>query len=401
MPFAAANSCMRKNLFAIVFFLLCATTFGQSSKSTILYIIDSIPNLDGQLSWNYALKDDIADMRTVTGKDTLEQTGYGEYKAVTYIFTKEYRKRPDSLKSILSLKQMEFINDVWHWHGMPYYGKFINYLNNGKIMNEGTLFSGKLNGELKTYFNNGKIKTTASYEDGVLHGVSSDYYTNGTLVKTTEFIKGKEIPTRKTYFINGQLQSEVKPAQNSRYDTLFIYYSTGKPRQIKLMKKGEVVLTKKQEDLHYYSGMFYRNLYLHNMKQANKFYLELLLLDSTNADTYFCGGMLMLEESRFNRAITEFDKALALEPMMKEALLNRAIGRIRKYQPLKTKEIPNKSLIKFTVADIATIPIEEQEKICSDLLEAEYLDDNKTVVRKKIPEAILNYCRAGSTPLKY
>jgi tetratricopeptide (TPR) repeat protein len=388
---------MRKNiLLSAAFFLLGTTAFGQSTKNTMLYIIDSIPNWQSQRSWNPVLKDDIADMRTITGKDTLEQSGYGDYKGVTYIFTKEYRKRPDSLKSILSLKQMEFINDAWHWHGMPYYGKFINYSNDGKIMNEGVLFEGRLNGGLKTYFRNGNIKTVANYEDGILDGVSNDYYSNGTLLKTTEFVKGKEKPVRKTYFINGQLQSEIKPKQDSRYDTLFIYYSTGKIKQIRLMKKGEVILTKKQEDTHYYGGMFYKNLYLRNMRLANKFYMELLMLDSTNIDTYFSGGMLMLEESRFDRAIAEFDKVLALEPMMKEALLNRALGRIKKHLPLKAKEMQGNSHINFTVEEIATIPIDEQEKICKDLLQAGYLDDNETVVRKKIPEAILKYCRQGN-----
>jgi len=389
---------MNKNiLFSVACILLAATNFGQSVKNSVLYVVDSIPNRPGPETWNPVHKDDIADMHIVTGKDTLEQLGYGDYNSVAYIFTKEYRKRPDSLKKILSLQQMEFINEAWHWHGMPYYGKFINYFNNGKIMNEGVLFEGRLNGILKAYFRNGNIKTVAGYEDGVLHGISTEYHDNGALLKTTEFVKGKEKPVRKTYFSNGQLQSEIRPKQGSRYDTLVIYYSTGKTRQVKLMKKGEVVPTKKEEYTNYYASNFYKNLRQHNRQQANKFYLELLMLDSTGIDTYFAGGMLMLQESRFEKAVAEFDKVLALEPMMYEALLNRAIARIKKYQTVKTKDDRPKSIANLTVEDIASIPIPEQEKICQDLLQAEKLDSNETAVRKKIPEAILDYCRQESS----
>ncbi len=54
-----------------------------------------------------------------------------------YLYKGEYRSRPDSLKQILSTKQMENKNGVWLFHELPYTGRFIDYHYSGRKQGEG------------------------------------------------------------------------------------------------------------------------------------------------------------------------------------------------------------------------------------------------------------------------
>ena len=359
----------------------------------MLFVIDSIPLINDPEEWNPLLPEDIADIRVVRSKDSLALLGYIKFDGVTYIFTKEYRNRPDSLKEIPSLKQMVTNNDVWNLRNIAYSGKYIDYYNSGKIQDEGTLLNGKLNGELIVYFKNGRKKSTAIYKNGILDGVCNDYYPNGTLKQTREFIEGKEKRVGKMYFITGQIQNEVKLKKDTPYDTAFAYYSTGAVKEMKLIRNDAVVLSKKDQVINYYIPKFFQSLNTGDLKNANRFFFEIWQMDSTSTDTYFKGGMLMLKELRFDKAIAEFDKALRIEPLMREALLYRGLARIKKYHSLSAKSFSKDSNTALTLEDIALLPIEEQTKICNDLQQAEFLDFSETYIKKIIPETILNYCR--------
>ena len=60
-------------------------------------------------------------------KDTLKLLGYEQFDGVTFIFTKEYRNRKESVKQIPSSKQMVRQNGVFRFHNTPYSGQFIDY----------------------------------------------------------------------------------------------------------------------------------------------------------------------------------------------------------------------------------------------------------------------------------
>jgi hypothetical protein len=82
--------------------VLHSTSFGQNSNDKILYVVDSIPVIDDPEEGNDISQNDIADMTVIRNKDTLKQLGYESLDGIIYLFTKEYRNRPDSLKQIPS-----------------------------------------------------------------------------------------------------------------------------------------------------------------------------------------------------------------------------------------------------------------------------------------------------------
>ena len=146
--------------FSVLVFSWCAA-FEQSTPK-MLFVIDSIPLIHDPEEWNQLMPEDIAEISVLSNKDSLNRVGWGELDGITYIFTKAYRERPDSLKRIPSLKQMVMQNGAWHLDGRAYTGPYIDYLYNGRIQDEGNLRDGKLNGQLTVYYINGAIKSVTT-----------------------------------------------------------------------------------------------------------------------------------------------------------------------------------------------------------------------------------------------
>ena len=74
---------------------------------------------------------------------------------------------------------------------------------------------------------------------------------------------------------------------------------------------------------------------------------------------------------------------------MENALSNRAFARIRKYQFGNSRTLSQNSEITVLASkDKVPVPLDEQEKICSDLQKAIMLGDKS----KMVTEAISNYC---------
>ena len=359
----------------------------------ILFVIDSILQLTDPEPWNQVVQDDISDISIVKDKDSLRMLGWQDLDAITYIFTKEYRNRPDSIKRIPSLKQMVMKNSAWYLHDVIYSGKYIDYYNNGKIQNEGTLLDGKLNGQLIVYFRNGNKKSVTDYKEGAIHGEWTFFYKNGMIMEKREYREDR-MKTSTKYFINGQPQVQLKPKKQTGYDTSIVYFSTGKINHIAYMKSSVHPRTRRDESIGYYTGMYYQSLSSGDFKAANKNFYQLWLLDSTNIETYFKEGYLLVRESRFDDAIEEFDKAIAKEPLMREALTFRAFARILKYKFSHTKIYPNDTrYIPLGVEDMATIPDEELVKICQDIQLADDIDQSDLYVMSVVPLAIINFCR--------
>ena len=384
---------IKLSIFLLVFLSISATSFGQISNEKILFVIDSIPILNDPEEWNPIDPNDIADITVIKNKDSLKRLRPEQLDGIIYIFTKAYRNRPDSLKRIPSLKQMVVKNEIWNLNDIPYSGTYIDYYNSGKIQNKGTLLNGKLNGELTVYFKNGNKKFISNYKDGILHGVWSDYYPNGVLLSSRKYADGKMIEYEH-YFVNGQIQSEIRPKKATQYDTAFSYYSTGQVKQMKLVKKHPSVQDKKTNDFNASVTYFFRSINEGKLKDANKYFYSIWKVDSTSSDTRYKEGLLLMKEFRFDAAIEAFDKALKLEPLMRESLVHRAVARIRKYKYANAKLLPGKNKeTPLILEDIISIPQDEQTKICNDLRQAVYVDFSELYVPKMVAPAILNYCQ--------
>jgi antitoxin component YwqK of YwqJK toxin-antitoxin module len=384
-------------LFLTSFFFCCINSFGQPPNAKTLFVIDSIPILTDPEDWNQILPEDISDMNVLKDKDALKTLGWGQLDSITYIFTKEYRNRPDSLKEIPTLKKMLMKDGAWNLHGIPYTGRYIDYYNNGRIQDEGLLSDGKQDGALIIYFKGGGRKSVTNFKDGIINGTIKDYYKNGSLMQTREYIKGKETREIKMYFINGRIQFELRLKKETHYDTSVTYYSTGKIKQMRLIRDGAVTTDKNQDEIDYNTPKFYQSLNVGDLKEANKSFYKIWKADSTSIDTRFKEGILFIKELHFDEAIADFDKALEMEPLMREALVYRGVARLKKNQLQQGKiSLKNNKDVPFVIEDISSLPKQEQEKICTDLLLADKVDFTDYYVKKIVPEAILNYCREKS-----
>lgn len=385
------NNFMNRNiLLVIVLFSLCTTTFGQAAKSKTMFVVDSIPVIISPERFDEIMLEDIANISIIKNRDSLKILGLSQFDSVTYIFTKEYRNRPDSIKRIPSLKQMEIIDGVWSLLGIPYSGKYIDYYINGRKQNEGELVNGKLNGTLFIYFQNGHLLSESHYINGIENGIKSEYYKNGVLRLEREYKEGK-YTNYDSYYINGQRENYCSRNIKKKGDTCFTYYSTGKLKSFKIIKNGRVVFNSVNDDINYYELKFNESMSLkHDIKEAAKYCAKLFKLDSTVSDIYFKRGLVLYWQYRFDEAINEFDKGLKIEPLMSGALAYRGLARLKKYQFLGTEEFTQSHKLGLLYAWVTTpVSNDEQEKVCNDLQLADELGFRGDMIFVK---AISFYC---------
>ena len=369
-------------------------SFGQTSDDKIIFVVDSIPVIDDPEEGNEISENDIADLTVVKNKDTLELLGYKQFDGVTFIFTKEYRNRPENVKQIPSSKQMERKNGVWLLHGNPYTGQFLDYYYSGRKQGEGTFQDGRLMGLRKMYYQNGKLAVERKYRDGIENGFENEFYEDGSLKQKGEFVNGKEEGIWESYYPNGQVKLRNKYKTGEIFDTATKYYSTGKIKEIVFIKNGKVThdpsLVKKTQLMSKSNESNKEG----DSKNAIKYCSKAIELDSTYVEAYFSRGTIKLNEFQFDEAISDFDRALNFEPFMEFALANRAFARIRKYQFGSSRTLSKNSEVTVLAAqDKVPIPNDEQEIICNDLQKAVFLG-NKS---KMITEALSNYCQTKSS----
>ncbi|MEP7109585.1 MAG: toxin-antitoxin system YwqK family antitoxin [Ferruginibacter sp.] len=376
-------------------FHICTTSFAQASNERMIFVIDDVPLIDNLEDWNQISNEDIADMTVIRNKDSLKLLGFRRFDGVTYIFTKEYRNRADSIKEIPSLKQMTMENDAWHFHNIPYSGKYIDYYNSGRKQNEGTLKDGRLNGELKIYYQNGQLGSACNYKEGMADGVKIEYYSNGALNQKRVLKEGRDDGVWERYFPNGQLIQRSTVKNGKLLDPgIITYFSTGKVNQSNQAKNGRVIPNPDMQKINYLQNEIYINQQSGDTKTVIKICSKIIKIDSTYINAYITMGGSLLTLFRFDEAITTFDKALTIEPLSKAALIQRARTRINKFEYGDGRKASknNKDLV-VASKDKTAIPAEEREKICVDLLtgstlQSIYGDRDLKFIR----ESLLNYC---------
>lgn len=377
-------------LLSLFWTLMQLSAFGQDSTEKVMYIVDSIPVIEDPEEGNEILQNDVADLTVIKDKDKLKLLGYERFDSAIYLFTKEYRSRPDSIKRIPSSKQMERIDETWLYHGKPFTGRFIDYYYSGRKQGEGTLLDGKINGFRVLYYQNGKTSTERTYKAGIANGSEKEYYEDGSLRQKGEYIDGKEEGAWESYFPNGQIKLHSNYAKGEVNGKAIKYYSSGKVKESVFIKNGKVIPDAKLEKLTQLMIKSNDSNKEGDINAAIKYCSKAIELDSTYAEAYFSRGTIKLNSMQFDEAIADFDKTLQFEPYMEAALANRAFTRIRKYQFKNSRAISqNREVTILASKDKVPIPTEEQAKICSDLKTAIFLGD-KT---KMINEALSEYCQ--------
>jgi len=359
-----------------------------------MFVIDSVPVIDDLEEGNEILQTDVADITVIKNKDTLKLLGYGQFDGVTFLFTKEYRNRPESLRQIPSSKQMEKKNETFLFRGNLYSGQFIDYYYSGRKQGEGVFLNGKLYGPRKMYYQNGKLAMERDYQDGIENGFENEYYEDGSLKQKGAFVNGKEEGIWESFYPNGQAKLRSKYKAGEVFDTATKYYSTGKIKEIVFIKNGKVTPDPGLIKINQLMTRSNESNKEGDTKAAIKYCSRVIELDSTYAEAYFSRGTIQLNAFQFDEAIADFDKALKFEPFMEFALANRAFARLRKHQFAGSRTLSQNSDVTVLASkDKLPIPQEEQDKICNDLQKAVFLGDKS----KMITEALSDYCQTKSS----
>lgn len=337
----------------------------------MLFVIDSIPVFYDLNPLNDLREEDIASRIIVKNDKGLQLAGASAIDSITYIFTNKYLSRPDSIKQLNSLTQMEMKDSAWHFKGTPYTGKYVDYYFSGNKLREGSLVNGRHHGEEIYYFQNGRVGSIHHYTNGKQTGPGIIYYKNSGIQSEGTNIEDWKWDG-KSYFPDGHIESRCTAADSAGDYSIIRYYSSGKIKQVlRFYKNGNM----KRDSALDKSKLI--NKTMEQMKKATgkhaakKIAAAAIKLDSTNADVYSGLGFFMFEKKYFSEAIAAFDKALEIEPYLIQILVYRALARIHKNGPERKWVKPaNSETLVLTPFDINNVPQAEREKICSDLTRA-------------------------------
>lgn len=380
-------------VFAFALLLSSIHSVGQNTKENIIYIIDSIPVIEDPEEGNEISNTDISDINVIKNKDTLKLLGYDKFDGAIFIFTKQYRERPEDIKQIPSSKQMERKGGVWYFRGKPYSGKFIDYYYNGRKQGEGTFQNGKVEGHRTMYYQNGQMAVERNYTGGIENGLEQEYYEDGTLKQKGTFVNGKEEGIWEMYFPNGQIKQRSAFKDGNMKGETTVYYSTGKILAVEMTKNGKTIPDKRVEKIEQILSKGHASNKEGDYKKAIKYYSKAIELDSTYAEAYFARGTSKLNDFQFDDAILDFNNALKYEPYFDKALANRAFARIRKYQFGASRKLSeNNGVTVMASKDNPGIPENELTIICSDLKQAIFLGDRG----KMIMDAYNEFCGTKS-----
>lgn len=375
--------------FFFAFLFLSCSSFSQDKFENVVYFVDGILVKEDTEIKNDMKNEDIAEVNVVKNKDSLKKIGFEKMDGAVYIVTKEFKKRSDELKKIPTTKQMEMKNgNVWYLNNQVYSGRFIDYYSSGRKKGEGTLKNGKIDGVRKMYYQNGKLIVERNYLQSVPNGLETEYYEDGSIKQKGIMKNGKEDGVWEIYFPNGQVKQRTKFDNGNMVDESVIYYSNGKICATEKIINGKVNTDKNFEevkDLMNKSNTEYQN---GNEKYALKLVEKAIEINPNYQYSYFAKGTMLLNQLKFDEAISTFDKALEIEPYYEFALANRAFARIRKFELGGNKAFENKEITMVTSQKDVKIPDADLQKICRDLQQALFLGDRAEMIY----EAQEKYC---------
>jgi antitoxin component YwqK of YwqJK toxin-antitoxin module len=377
-------------IFTIGILLLSIKSFGQNKSENIIYVVDKITVREDPEKGNEITESDIANMNVIKNKDSLKALGFEKFDGAIFIYTKEYRKRPEEIKQVPSSKQMERKSGIWYYNNEIYNGRIIDYYYSGRIQGEGILKNGKLEGLRKMYYQNGNLSVERYYTNSISNGLEKEYYEDGTLKQKGLIINGKEDGIWEKYFPNGQVKQRTNLKNGIVDGESTIYYSTGKILSVELGQNGKIIPDKRLEKITEFMKKSNESNQKGDRKSAIKYCNKVIEIDSEYAEAYFARGTLKLNEMQFDDAISDFDTALTIEPFMTFAVANRAFARIRKYEfGGDRKLLENNEITVMASKKKLEISGSEKEKICADLKKAIYLGDHNEMVL----EAENKYCK--------
>ncbi|MBC7557437.1 MAG: hypothetical protein H7195_10815 [Chryseobacterium sp.] len=382
---------IKKVILFVSVFIFSKALFSQSKSENIVYIVDNITVKDDPERGNDINNDDIDKVNIIKNKDSLKKYGFEKFDRAIFVYTKEFKNRSAENKKIPSTKQMEMKNgNVWYFNDQIYTGKFIDYYYSGRIQGEGFLKNGNLDGLRKTYFQNGKTSLERIYTTSIPNGLENEYFEDGSLKQKGNFINGKEEGIWENYFPNGNLHQQSNFKNGKMVAESKIFHSNGKIYRIEKIIEDKILPDQSFEEVDNQMSKAKKSAENGDEKLSLKMLTKIIETNPNYKDSYFSRGTMLLNQMKFDEAISDFDKAIEIEPYYDFALANRAFARIRKYElGGNRKLIDNSEITVLAGKKDAEIPENEKSKICSDLKMAIFLGDRNDMNY----DALEKYCK--------
>ena len=381
-----------KNFILLIpIFISSSFLFSQNKAENVVYIVDNITVKEDPERGNEINNDDIDKINVINNIDSLAKYGFEKFDKAIFVYTKEFKNRPTENKKVPSTKQMEMKRgNVWYYNNQIYTGKFIDYYYSGRIQGEGYLKNGNLNGLRKTYFQNGKVSLERNYVRSIPNGLDKEYFEDGSLKQKGEFVNGKEDGIWEMYFPNGKLKQQTNFQNGKMIGESKIYNSNGKIARTEKIENDKIFPDPNFAELDKQMNKANETYKNKNENSAIKILTKVIDDYPNYKDLYFSRGTILLNQLKFDAAISDFDKAIEIEPYYDFAFANRAFARIRKYELGGNRKLSGNSEITVLAGkkDIE-IPENEKSKICSDLKMAIFLGDKNDMNY----EALDKYCK--------
>lgn len=207
----------------------------------------------------------------------------------------------------------------------PFTGKFIEYFIDGSIKGRGKIVGGLLEGERVMFSEKGDTLFVRNYHEGKAFGFTKEFYENGRPKQEGELKNNKENGLWRFYRKDGTLESEFSYVNGKQEGECREYDAGGKLIKKYYLEAGEINYGRKVKSLmakglKKYTDKAYQD--------AVDLFTQAIEENNTIAEAYFdrgvCRGMLVNHKA----AIADYDTAIVINPMYKEAYLNRGCAEI-------------------------------------------------------------------------
>lgn len=359
---------MKGFIFLQLMVLFLVDGYAQKDKK-VMYIIDELP-LTSQVNDDLGTLTEIDVFRidTISNKDELKKAGYSKYTSIILVTTKKYNERDKDVRLIPSTRNLVYRNDKWFdKNNKLYSGSFRDYYLNGSNKMSGNLLNGVLDGLIDTYYPRGELKSSIIYINGKKDGEFKSFHINGFLKEKGTFLNGGKSGVYENYYSTGKLnyqQLYKGPVfVNNKYNPPI----TSDSAVSNLISKATIELT------------------AHDVKVAIKILNDAEKIDSNKAEIFYFRAKAWIKDNQPDSAISDFDKAIKIEPLYEDALLNKALLIISKYD--KGLKYENGDFV-FRKKSIIKLPDDEAKIVCDILSKLFEIGDAREIVHK----VISSYC---------
>ena len=361
------------------FFILFTLLFSYAAKAqknnvtnNVIYIIDDIPLnplTEGHLG--DLTEDDIHEQKTITDLSAIKKLGYSKYKSIVFITTKPYHARTEEELKIPTTRLMYYQANFAYAKKndeVRYTGPFRDYYLNGKLRMEGSLYEGKLEGNVKSYYSSGVLQDNVFFISGLKEGPFEMYHVNGKIKEKGTYSNNGFSGLYRRFYSTGKLATEL------------VYFDPRVERDF------HPPISSVKDSI---SSMYIRKAMIErNADKVIRLLNSAEQKDKENTVIYYQRALAFFKKHELDSAIKDLDNVIELEPLESKALMARALIRIGKND--RNLRFEDGDFV-FSDNDPVNIDAENLMKICADLTLAIEIGDVKRIAI----DAYQRYCQSN------